>query len=63
MEYKRRNGISSVYNPKFQEDTISFAKKRRDKYVNQSKLFVVMLNELFKERDEMYKQYKIKQSR
>ena len=58
MNYNRRNGISQICKPSFQEDTISTFQKKRDKYVNPAHILTEALLQLFKERDEMYKNQK-----
>lgn len=58
MNYNRRNGISQTYKPSFQEDTISTSQKKRNKYVNPSHVLSETLLQLFKERDEIYKNQK-----
>ena len=53
---KRRNGVSQMVVPSFQEDTISSYIKKREKYINPAHQLTNLLSELFAERDYIQKQ-------
>lgn len=53
---KRRNGVSQMVVPSFQEDTISTYIKKREKYVNPARELTKVLLEIFAERDYIQKQ-------